>query len=48
MFFASSSLNRTLVKLLLQQCDLPLVSVKYETDCFLRRCFLAQRRVLAD
>ena len=24
------------------------MSIKYESDCFLRRCFLAQSRVLAD
>jgi len=24
------------------------VSIKYEADCLLRRCFLAQSRVLAD
>jgi len=24
------------------------VNVKYEADCFLRRCFVAQSRVLAD
>ena len=48
MLFANSSLKMTSVKLLLQQCDLPLrylikwqsVSIKYEANCFLKICFL--------
>jgi len=57
MFFASSSLKKTPVKVMLQQCvyrshkqlfKCQSVSIKYEADCFIKRCFVSQSRVLAD